>query len=122
MPIVRHGVAEKAAKVKVARYFHIRCIVKTDRECAHERIHAIGGIGLNESRWTLTQDQAVSQIEEGLSAFYIETPRGKRIDIILAMDAHGNKYLKAAGDREQPEYLLHLPTCPMISTETLVLR
>ncbi len=96
----------------MARYLHIRCIAKTERTSAHERIRAIGGVSSDGSRWTLTQHQAISQIEDGTSMFYIETPRGKRFDVIVAVDVHADKYLKTVSDREQPEKLLSLPNCP----------
>jgi len=103
---------QEATKHKMARHLHIRCIVKTDRTSAHERIRAIGGVSSDGSRWTLTQDQAIAQIEDGTSVFYIETPRGKRSDVIVAMHIHADKYLKTVSDREQPEKLLSLPNCP----------
>ena len=95
----------------MARHLHIRCIVKTDRTSAHQRIHAIGGINADGSRWMLTQDKAILQIEDGTSVFYIERPRDQRIDVIVAIDTDGNKYLRTAADRDQPEQLLHLPVC-----------
>jgi len=103
---------EEAIKHKMARRLHIRRIVKTDRTSAHERTRAIGGVSPDGSCWTLTQHQAVSQIEDGTSVFYIETPRGQRSGIIVAMDAHADKYLKTIADREQPERLLSLANCP----------
>lgn len=103
---------EEGIEHKVARHLHIRCIVKTEGTSAHERIRAIGGVSPEGGRWTLTQHQAISQIEDGTSVFYIETPRGQRSDVIVAMDAHAEKYLKTIADREQPEKLLSLPNCP----------
>jgi len=99
-------------KEKMARHLHIRCTVKTDRTSANERIRAIGGVSPDGGRWTLTQHQAISQIEDGTSVFYIETPRGQRSDVIVAVDAHADKYVKTVADREQPEKLLSLPNCP----------
>jgi hypothetical protein len=96
----------------MARHLHIRCIVKTDRTSPHERIHAIGGVNSDGSRWTLTQDQAISQIEAGASVFYVESGVGHRFDLIVAVDDGGNKYLKTALAIDQPVKLLSLPTCP----------
>ena len=97
----------------MAQYLHIRCVVKTDRTNAHERIHSVGGVKPDGSRWKLTQDKAVSCIEDRTHVFYIESPVGHRIDVIVATSAHGN-YLKTVADREQPDKLLSLPTCPEI--------
>jgi hypothetical protein len=96
----------------MARHLHLRCIIKTDRTSAHERIRAVGGVNPDGSRWTLTQEKAISQIEDGTSVFYIEKPGGQRVDVIVAMDVHANKYLKTVADRDQPEHLLYLPSCP----------
>jgi hypothetical protein len=96
----------------MARHLRIRCVVKSDRTSAHERIRAIGGINLDGSRWALTQDKAILQIEDAASVFYIERPRDQRFDVIVAIDAHGNKYLRTVADRDQPEQLLKLPVCP----------
>jgi hypothetical protein len=98
----------------MAQYLRIRCIVKTDQASAHERIHSVGGAKPDGSRWQLTQDKAISCIEDGTHVFYIERPVDRRIDVIVAMSADGNKYLKTAADREQPDRLLSLPTCPEI--------
>ena len=99
----------------MAQYLRIRCVVRTDRTNAHERIHSVGGVKPDGSRWKLTQDKAISDIEDGTYVFYIESPVGHRIDVVVAVSADGksfNKYLKAITDREQPGKLLSLPTCP----------
>jgi hypothetical protein len=99
---------------QMAQYLRIRCIVNTDQTSAHERIHSVGGVKPDSSRWNLTQDKAISCIEEGTYVLYIESPVGHRIDVIVAVSAGGNKYLKTVADREQPDRLLSLPTCPKI--------
>ena len=104
----------------MAQHLRIRCVVKTDRTSAHERIHAVGGAKPDGSNWKLTQDEAISYIEDGTYAFYIETPAGHRMDVIVAVIVavivEGgktlHKYLKTIADREQPGKLLSLPTCP----------
>lgn len=95
----------------MARYLRVRHAVKTDRTSAHERIDSICGVNLDGSHWTLRQDKAVSEIEDGISMFYIERA-GKRFDIVVAMDIHANKYLKTVADRDQPDEVLYLPDCP----------
>ena len=95
----------------MAQYFHIRCVVRTDKANAHERIHSVGGVKPDGSRWKLTQDKAISYIQDGTYAFYMEKPGGHRLDVIVATTAYGN-YLKTVADREHPDKLLSLPTCP----------
>src|SRR5207247_1894245 len=63
------------------------------------------------SHWTLTHGDAVSQVESGTCAFYIERPGGQRAEVIVAMDVHAHKYLKTVADRDQPDQLLFLPAC-----------
>jgi Protein of unknown function (DUF3892) len=98
----------------MSQHLRLRCVLKTERTSAHERIHSVGGAKPDGSHWKLTQDQAISDIEDGTYVFYIERPAGHRIDVIVAVSADGSKYLKTMADREQPEYLLSLPTCPEI--------
>ena len=95
----------------MARYLRIRCIVKTERTGAHERISAICGLAPDGSHWTLTHGDAVSQVENGTCAFYIERLGGQRAEVIVAMDVHAHKYLKTVADRDQPDQLLFLPAC-----------
>ncbi len=95
----------------MAQYLHIRCVVKTDRTSAHERMHSVGGVKPDGSRWIMTQDKAISYIQDGTYVFYIENTGGLRVDVIVATNAYGN-YLKTVADGEQPGKLLSLPTCP----------
>jgi Protein of unknown function (DUF3892) len=98
---------------QMAQYLRIRCVVKTDRTSAHERIDSVGGVKPDGTRWKLTQDKAISYIEDGTYVFYIEKPGGHRVDVIVATNAYGS-YLKTVSDKEQPSKLLSLPTCPEI--------
>jgi Protein of unknown function (DUF3892) len=102
----------------MAQHLRIRFVVKTDRTGAHERIHSVGGAKPDGSQWKLTHDKAISYIEDGTYVFYIESPVGHRLDVIVAVSTEGgmtlHKYLKTTADREQPHKLLSLPTCPEI--------
>lgn len=96
----------------MARYLRIRNVVKTDRPNAHEQIQAICGIKPDGSHWSLTQDEAIAEIEDGISLFYVERGGGRRrFDVIVATDLHAHKYIKTVADREQPDELLYLPSC-----------
>ena len=95
----------------MAQYLHVRCVVRTDRASAHERIHSVGGVKPGGSCWKLTQAEAISCIRDGTYPFYMEKPGGHRLDVIAAATACGN-YLKTDADREQPDKLLSLPNCP----------
>lgn len=96
----------------MARYLHIRYVVKTDRTNAHEQIQAICGNKPDGSHWSLTQDEAIAEVEDGISIFYVERGGGRRrFDVVVAMDLHAHKYLKTVADREQPDELLYLPSC-----------
>jgi Protein of unknown function (DUF3892) len=95
----------------MAQYLHIRCVVRTNRTSAHERIHSVGGVKPDGSHWLLTQDKAISYIQDGTYVFYVEKAGGHRVDVVVASSADGN-YLKTVADREQPNKLLSLPTCP----------
>jgi hypothetical protein len=85
--------------------YEVKCVKKTDRYDPHERIRAIGGWN-----WLLTQQDAISSIEQGKYAFYVSV-QGKPVDVIVSTSRYGNKYLKTVSDGEQPNNLLSLMEC-----------
>ena len=92
----------------------IQCIRKTDRFNPHERIHAVGGLNPNGSRWHLPLDKAIAGVEAGEWVFYVNV-YGKRVDVEVVTVLRGgvyHKYLKTVNDGEQPNNLLSLPECP----------
>jgi len=104
----------------MARYLRIRHVVKTDRPSAHEQIQAICGITPDGSHWSLTQDEAISQIEDGIAVFYVERGRNRRFEVAVAMDFHARKYLKTVADGQQPDELFYLPNCQNLAHEVSV--
>jgi len=104
-------------RANMARFLRIRHVVKTDRPSAHEQIQASCGIKPDGSHWSLTQNEAISQVEEGTSIFYVERAGGRRLDVIVAMDLHAHKYLKTVADGQQPDELFYLPNCPNVAHE-----
>jgi hypothetical protein len=90
----------------------VRCINKSDRQSAHERITHIGGLNTDGTRWKLTQRDAIDGIESRKWAFFVERPAGHRSDVVVAVTGQGHKYLKTRADGEQPNNLLSLPECP----------
>lgn len=95
----------------MADNIQIKCINKTDRTSAHERIKSIGGVNSNGTRWKLSLEQAIKDIEAGKYRFYVSVS-GTSVWVIVAVSAAGNKYLKTENDGEQPNNLLSLPECP----------
>jgi Protein of unknown function (DUF3892) len=109
-------------ETQMARYLRIRSIVRTERTGAHERIDAICGLTQDGGHWTLTHEDAVSQVDNGSSAFYIERPGCQRREVIVAMDVHAHRYLKTEVDRDHPDQLLFLPSCPHIAHTPIDVR
>jgi hypothetical protein len=95
----------------MARKLKITCVSKTDRHDAHERIKAVGG-GAPGRVWKYAQEDAITWIEDGTFVYYVVNQEGKEINVIVAMDGHGRKYLKTEADGEKPDNLLSLPECP----------
>lgn len=95
----------------MADKIEIKCINKSDRMNAHERIKSIGGVNPNGTRWKLSLEEAIRGIEAGKWTFYVHVG-GAPVNVIVAVSASGNKYLKTVNDGEQPNNLLSLPECP----------
>ncbi|HUX20969.1 MAG TPA: DUF3892 domain-containing protein [Spirochaetia bacterium] len=94
----------------MAHRYQVLCINKSDRPNAHERLVAIGGITGTGSRWLLSQEQAIEEIEHGRMSFFV--PRfGKEVSVLVTVSPNGKKLLKTEADGEQPDNLLSLPEC-----------
>lgn len=96
----------------MAQEVRVTCINKTDRQNPHERIHAVGGINPDGSRWRLPLEAAIAGIERGDWLFFVERPAGNKVYVVIALSPERNKYLKTQADAEQPNNLLALPECP----------
>lgn len=88
----------------------VKCINKSNRSSAHERITHIGGLNANGTRWKVTQEEAIAGIESGKWKFYVSV-KGQTAWVIVSKSVNGNKYLKTQNDGEQPNNLLSLPEC-----------
>ena len=95
----------------MATKHEIKCIKKTNRDSAYERIKIIGGVNSDGERWELSQEEAIKAIEDGKWNFFVKKD-GVSVDVIVAISANRNKYLKTKNDGEQPNNLLSLPECP----------
>lgn len=89
----------------MAQRVQVKCINKTDRSSAHDRIRSIGGDG-----WKISQQDAISYIENKTYEFYVNRG-GASVNVIVATN-NGTKYIKTENDGQQPDNLLSLPECP----------
>ena len=88
----------------------VDCVTRTDRVSPHHRLRAIGGLDRNGDAWRLSEEAAITAIENEQASFYIERPKGRRIDLVVGQGL-GKTFLKAEIDHESPEALLELPDC-----------
>lgn len=94
----------------MAQDIQISCIKKSNRSDPHDRIHGVGGVNADGSRWYLTEDAAISGTKEGRWRFWT-TGGGKSVWVIVA-NHNGHEYLKTEADGIHPNNLLALAECP----------
>ncbi len=88
----------------------IFCVNKSDGTNLHERITHIGGSNADNSKWRITQQKAIAEIENGQWQFFVHK-EADTVNVIVATSRNGNKYIKTEADGEQPDNLLSLPEC-----------
>jgi hypothetical protein len=89
----------------------IKCINKSDRANAHERIKNVGGVNPNGTRWLLSESEAIAGIKASKWKFWTQGG-GKSVWVVIAKSQAGHEYLKTEPDGVQPNNLLSLPECP----------
>ena len=94
----------------MAQDVQITCINKTNRMDPHDRIHSVGGINPDGTRWKLSEDDAIDGIKTGKWRFWT-TGGGKSVWVMIARSAAGHEYLKTEPDGVRPDNLLSLPEC-----------
>jgi len=99
----------------MALRLRIKCIVRTGRPEAHERIQSVGGTidgSADGRRWKHFETYSILCIKTRTYAYYIVNNEGQEVDVVIATSPGGQEYLKTTADGEQPDGLLSLPDCP----------
>lgn len=88
----------------------VKCINKTNRSSAHERISHIGGVNSDGSRWKVTSEYAITSIKSNQHSYYVR--QGNHEVNVIVATRYGTDYLKTQNDGDSPDNLLSLPECP----------
>lgn len=88
----------------------IKCVNKIERSNIHERITNVGGTYSDNTRWKISQREAIKGINDGNWSFYV-TKNGKSVAVIVATSQYGYEYLKTEADSTESNNLLNLPEC-----------
>jgi len=107
--LVKPHPAQSERKGQMASRAEIKCINKDDRQNPYERITHVGGFV--NSRWKITQQDAVGKIDRGEWEFYV-SQNSRTVEVEVAVSRFGNRYLKTEADDNEPNNLLSLPECP----------
>ena len=84
--------------------FQIKRIRKNERRKPCERITHVGG-----RTWQLAIDDVIARIESRKEAFYVTTPQGEMVDVVVSINRYGHKFLRTTVDGDEPSHLLNLP-------------
>ncbi len=90
----------------------ISCINKDDRKNPYERIINIGGRNPDGTRWQMSQQKAISDINARKYNFFVEV-RGDRAYVVVARSRFGHDYIKTIPDGDEPNNLLALSECQL---------
>jgi hypothetical protein len=105
--------------------YQVMCVSKDDRKNPYERITHIGGYvrgSTTYGAWRVSQQHAIEEIEGGRLALYVDQG-GLLLDVVVAVNQNGDKYIKTDLDGLEPNGLLSLPECPgPIDQHALVAR
>jgi hypothetical protein len=96
---------------KPVRDVQIHCVNKTDRMSEDDRIHHVGGINANGSRWKMSEDEAIAAIKDGRWTFWAACNK-RNVRVVIAKNGQSREFLKTEMNAEHPDGLIALPECP----------
>ena len=89
----------------------IKWISRSEEQNSRVWVTLVSGHYVDGTPWKLTEEDAIRGIEAGFLEFFVQVDK-RTLEVVVAANRAGRKFLKTEADREQPDYLLRLPDLP----------
>lgn len=89
----------------------LKWISRSEEQNSRAWVTLVSGSYVDGTLWKLTEADAIRGIETGFLEFFVEMD-GRTLEVVVAGNRSGRKFLKTEADGERPDYMLRLPDLP----------